>query len=475
MRGKLASIKMQRTRYVAMDFITTNIAFLIFDILRYALMTDFTEFGHLGVYLGSPTLIVEQLAIPVVMLGVYWLSGYYNHPFERSRILEFVTTLETAVVGTLLIYFALLINDQLSTRIIQLEVLGTLFLSLFLCVYSGRLYITASTTKLLKNRVWCFNTIVMGTSGEAMKVTDRLLKANTNLGYNIVGYLPIQGETPAEGTYPCINGKQFETYIKSGTIDQIIIVPDPTHREEKILEILYSMFPLQIPIKIAPSSLSFLTAGIRAGDIHAEPFVDITSPTMSPGQSNLKRMSDVLTSAFVLTLLSPLMLAVALAIRFTSKGPAIYSQERIGYRQKPFRIYKFRSMRVDAESSGPRTSEENDSRITSIGRLLRKYRIDEIPQFWNVLKGDMSLVGPRPEREFFIRQIVQQAPYYTLVHQVRPGITSWGMVKFGYAKTVEEMVERTRYDLIYLSNMSIPVDFKILLHTIRTVIKGEGV
>ena len=152
----------------------------------------------------------------------------------------------------------------------------------------------------------------------------------------------------------------------------------------------------------------------------------------------------------------------------------IYRQRRIGIHHKPFTIYKFRTMRTDAEAAGPQLSGENDPRVTKVGRVMRKYRIDELPQFWNVLKGDMSLVGPRPEREYFIRQIVKEAPYYTLVHQVRPGITSWGMVKYGYASTVGQMVERTRFDLIYLSNMSTMVDIKILIHTLKTVMTGKG-
>lgn len=162
-------------------------------------------------------------------------------------------------------------------------------------------------------------------------------------------------------------------------------------------------------------------------------------------------------------------------VKSGSKGPVFYSQERIGYRQKPFKIYKFRSMRIDAEQSGPQLSEEDDPRITKVGHVLRKYRLDEIPQFWNVLKGEMSLVGPRPEREFYIRQIIKEAPYYTLLQQVKPGLTSWGMVKFGYAKNVKEMVERSKFDLLYLANMSVLMDFKILIHTVKTVVMGKGV
>ena len=184
--------------------------------------------------------------------------------------------------------------------------------------------------------------------------------------------------------------------------------------------------------------------------------------------------SSASNSLIALVILFIPMLIVALTIKIDSKGPVFYSQERVGYKQKKFNILKFRSMTTDAEKSGPQLSSENDSRITKLGRILRKYRIDELPQFWNVLKGDMSLVGPRPEREYFIHKIVEKAPYYTLVHQVRPGITSWGMVKYGYAKNVDEMILRLRYDLIYLTNISILVDLKIIIYTVKTVFTGRG-
>ena len=189
----------------------------------------------------------------------------------------------------------------------------------------------------------------------------------------------------------------------------------------------------------------------------------------------MKRTFDVVASAIALILLSPVLIVTALCVRFSSSGPVIYSQERIGKGHIPFLIYKFRSMRQDAEKDGPRLSSDNDSRITPVGRVMRKYRIDELPQFWNVIKGDMSLVGPRPEREYFIEQIVKRAPYYGLIFQVRPGITSWGMVKYGYASSVKEMVSRSRYDLVYINNMSISTDLKIMIYTIRTIVKGAGV
>ena len=257
-------------------------------------------------------------------------------------------------------------------------------------------------------------------------------------------------------------------------INQVILAPQDLD-DNKVMSLLSVLFPLEMPVKISPDTFSFVTSAIRLQDIYGEPFIDLTGPSMSESSKNIKRSFDVVVSLFIMILFSPLYAYLALRVKLSSKGPVIYSQERIGMHQKPFKIYKFRTMVIDAENSGPQLSSENDPRITSVGRWMRKFRLDEIPQFWNVLKGEMSIVGPRPEREYFIRQITKEAPYYTLVCQVRPGITSWGMVKYGYASTVEQMVERTRYDLIYLANMSLSVDFKILLYTLNTVIGGKGV
>jgi exopolysaccharide biosynthesis polyprenyl glycosylphosphotransferase len=196
---------------------------------------------------------------------------------------------------------------------------------------------------------------------------------------------------------------------------------------------------------------------------------------MNQSTVNIKRLSDIIVSALTLIIISPILLAISIAIKSTSKGPIIYKQKRIGYHKKPFNIYKFRSMVVDAEQSGPALSSLNDPRITPLGRFMRKYRIDELPQFWNVLKGDMSLVGPRPEREYYIKQIVERAPYYSLIHQVRPGITSWGMVKYGYASDVDGMINRLKYDLLYIENVSFLVDLKIMFYTVHTIFTGKGV
>ena len=200
-------------------------------------------------------------------------------------------------------------------------------------------------------------------------------------------------------------------------------------------------------------------------ELHHEP--------MDAWQRNSKRIADVALAALALVLLTPLMVVVASGVART-KGPVFFRQERLGRQGKTFNILKFRTMRSDAETAGPQLSSEDDPRITKVGRVLRKYRLDEIPQFWNVLVGDMSIVGPRPERAFFAQQIIERAPQYRHIYKVRPGITSWGMVRFGYASTVDEMIRRMEYDMLYIENMSWRNDIKVLLYTVWTVLKGRG-
>ena len=191
-------------------------------------------------------------------------------------------------------------------------------------------------------------------------------------------------------------------------------------------------------------------------------------------QSFLKRIIDILSSTIALALLSPIFILISIAIKLSSNGPVFYCQQRIGYKKKLFHIIKFRSMHVNAENNTPLLSSKHDNRITSLGKVMRKYRIDELPQFYNVLIGEMSIIGPRPEREFFANKILLKAPHYKLIHKVKPGITSWGMVKFGYAENVEEMVSRLKYDIIYLENLSLLNDFKVFVLTIFIVLQGRG-
>lgn len=480
MKGKVLAASTQRLKYVVADWFTTNLAFFLFNIARYLILYGFPggddiayDWNVLVVFLSQTKLIWEQILIPLLALVVYWLSGYYAVPFGKSRLQELITTFFSSLINTALIYLALLTNDQLTHRSSNWGLILILVILLFAIVYAGRISITQHAINRLRKRQWHFNTLIIGNSAASRQTALNLSEAKSTLGYHVCGFVKVPEEHQIYDGKPVYRVSELPVVCKKLDIDHLIISLESPD-ENRTLQLLYQLFGLDVPIQIQPDTLSYMTSSIHMQDIYAEPFIDITRPVVSNSSLAIKRAADVILSILALIVLSPIMLAVGIAIKLDSNGDMLYSQERIGKHRKPFRIYKFRSMRNDAEANGPQLSSDSDTRITRIGKYLRKYRIDELPQFWNVLRGDMSLVGPRPERAFFINQIVKQAPYYTLIHQVRPGITSWGMVKYGYASTLEEMVRRTRYDLIYLSNMSLAVDAKILLYTVKTVIGGKG-
>lgn len=473
MENRNVSVKRQQWKYVLTDFLTANVAFMLFNLARYCILIRGELWEGFLQYIENQKLLVEQLVIPIIMLGIYWLSGYYNKPFGKSRLQELVTTLFSSIINTAWIYLALLTNDQILPRRFNWGIIIILLIILFTVTYIGRLSLTQHSIRCFRNMAWGINTIIIGNSFRARKQAKKLAESQASLGYRICGFVRIPGEDDIEDNETIMNIEDLKEVCSNQKIDQLIISPQ-AYRETDVLRLLYSLFPLGLPIKMEPDMLSYMTSSIHMQSIYDEPFIDLTSPSVSESSKNLKRTFDVVGSALMLILLTPLYLTLAILIKLDSKGPVIYRQERIGYQRKAFNIYKFRSMRVDAEANGPQLSSENDPRITRVGSVMRKYRLDELPQFWNVIKGDMSLVGPRPEREYYVRKIMERAPYYCLVNQVRPGITSWAMVKYGYAQTVEEMVKRTRYDLIYLANMNNIVDLKILVYTVKTVFKGLG-
>lgn len=456
------------------DWLTTSVAFLLFDVYRYFHIDLARSSGDtLMNYLGSGKMIAEQIVLPLGMLFIYWLSGYYNNPIQRSRLQELYTTLLSAFSNTLLLYLLLLTNDQVQFSSQNYAMLGVLFGLLAVCTYTGRVTMTMRVMRMLKTAKWTFRTIIIGNKEKAREVTKRLESSLSNLGYSVCGYVLTDGSAKEFLGRPVYRMDDLERVCHHEDISQIILALRRAG-DTDILSMIGSLFFLNIPIKIAPERTDFLTSGIRLQDIYGEPFVNLSTPNIRESTKNVKRTMDVAVSAIAMIVLAIPCAIVAAMIKRDSRGPVLYRQERLGLHRKPFYIYKFRTMRTDAEANGPQLSSDADPRITPVGKVLRKYRIDELPQFWNVLRGDMSLVGPRPERAHYVNLIVKEAPYYTLVHQVRPGITSWGMVKYGYASDVSQMIERTQYDLLYLSNMSISIDLKILIYTVRTVVLGKG-
>lgn len=472
MKNAEMQISRQRAKYVVTDWFMTAIAFFIFNICRYYIISNLHKTFELWQYMSMGKIVIESFLVPTVLLAVYALSGFYNHPYLKSRMEVFVNSLSVAAVSAALVYLLILLNDIGMRRKDYLVILILIGL-FFIFLYFGRYFVTKIQLRKLIREGKGFNVLIIGNSEKSRIMTDYLTADTVKLPYNIVGYIELTDENNIDDGSRVWSLDKVEDVCAREDVNQIVIALEQ-HNDRRVMEYVDRLIGLNLPIKIAPDTLSYVTSNINLSDILGTPLVDLTSPKLSDFQANLKRTFDVIVSSTMLVVLGPVYLGLMIAVKRSSRGSVIYSQERIGLRQKPFKIYKFRSMYSDAEDRGPQLSSDDDPRITPVGKILRKYRLDELPQFWNVLKGDMSLVGPRPERDFYIRQIIQKAPYYSLIFQVRPGITSWGMVKYGYASNVDEMVARSRFDLIYLNNMSISTDIKIIIYTVRTVINGEG-
>ena len=478
----MVSENRQRIICVVSDMLMTSLAWFIFNIIRFNdVIEPMEHYQSLSAFLLINQVLLGQILFPVLMMGLYYLSGYYNSVFFRSRIEDFTTTVSTAIIGSLIIYFTAIVDDPIPDRASNYELLIMLFSLLFTLVYVARLIITQITYRRIRNGRLAFNALIVGTSHQAVKLKERLsafVKGRPGI-YNIIGYVdPKPGGSTSEHNaklnLPVYGIDSLKKVCRDKQVKYLIVAP--TRREmHSVVDTLNRLFPLDLPILISPTLFQLITTKTKIGDIKGEPLIDISHANMSESTRNLKRAGDIFLSAIALVILAPVFLIISIMIKADSRGPVFYLQERIGLRKKPFRIIKFRTMRTDAESNGPALSSANDTRVTRVGHYLRKYRLDELPQFWNVLKGEMSVIGPRPERAFYINQIVERAPYYALVHQVRPGITSLGMVKHGYAQSIDEMVERLQYDLIYIENVSLTMDLKIMIYTISTVLTGRGV
>lgn len=473
----MVSERLQRFKYVLCDFAAISIGWLSFNFLRFNLAEykAVISYNSFSGYLSSPPVVLGICIVPILALFVFWLSGYYNIPFRKSRLQELTTTLLSTFSVSLLTFFLILLNDMMQNSVFNIEIFGWLWLFLFVPTYFFRFVITTHATHKFHNRKWSVNTLVVGNGKDAHKFVKRLNTDAVSLGYNILGYVDIPGEKAVERNgLPVYQLTDLDRIVEELQIREFLVLPTKS-RSRSTIDAINQLFPYNLPIKISPDLYHILLTKVNLSNLTGEPLVDVAGDNMTESATNIKRLIDVLVSVLVMVLLMPVYAIIALLVKRDSPGEIIYRQERIGYHNKPFHILKFRTMVKDAEADGePQLSTDTDSRVTRIGKTLRKYRLDELPQFWNILCGDMSLVGPRPERKFYIDQIMKRAPYYALVHQVRPGLTSLGMVKFGYAKDVDEMLKRLRYDIIYIENMSLVNDLKIMVYTVKTVISGKG-
>ena len=474
----MQQVTAQRLKYILADFFSAGVGFFLFDIFRFhTLPREITGFD-LWSFMTNDHLIAEQCLVPLLVVGLYTVFGSYNkaNTLYKSRLEETLTTLIVSLLAMLAVFFIALINDDIPERATNYELMLALFASLFVPTFIVRMMILYANAKKIKRGDYFISTVVVGASPAYKSRLEKIMKSSVYNGLRIVGVIDtdnVFSEKKFLGL-PVYHSSDSAEACKNIGAKAVIIMPSPGGMTETTA-IINKLYSLGKPLFISPDLHSMLGMRPRVSQVIAEPVIDITNARISATTSNFKRLGDIISSFLSLVLLSPVFAAIAIAVKLDSKGPAIYRQERIGRHKKPFFIYKFRTMRQDAEDNGPALSAQNDPRITKVGSFLRKYRLDELPQFWNVLIGEMSFVGPRPEREYYVKQIEERMPAYSLIHQVRPGITSWGMVRYGYATSVDQMIERLEYDLLYLENVSFAVDLKILFHTVNTVMTGKGI
>ncbi len=468
--------KHQVFKYVIFDLLSAATSWTLFYIFR-KIYFESEKFGiPIPIELGVKYFIGITI-IPICWIMLYTFTGFYNNIFRKSRLLDLGHTFFITLIGVVVIFFALLLDDTIITYTDYYTSLLVLFTVHFVLTSIPRLILTSLTVSKIQRGLIGFNTLIIGGNGRAVRIINDLNARKKSAGNRIIGYVNVNHESEnLAGNYIENLGSIDEVtgIIKKHGIEEVIIAIESSE-QDTVGNIINRLTQTSIRIKAIPSTYDLLTGKVKISSLYGTPLLEILPDLIPFWQYSLKQILDKVISILSLVVLSPFILILVIGIKCTSNGPVIYSHERIGRLGKPFRLFKFRTMVVNAEKNGPELSSKEDSRITTFGRFMRKHRFDEIPNFVNVLKGEMSLVGPRPERKFFIEQIVQRTPEYLQLQKVKPGITSWGQVKFGYAESVDKMIERMRYDLIYIENMSLYVDFKIMIYTLITIIKGRGV